>query len=297
MSTVDQHAPAADAFRLDRPGVRSAFDRASARYEAAAVFQARICEELFSRLEPFRFQPRTAVDLGAGTGRGSSELKRRYRHALVVALDLAPGMLREARHHQRLFRRFERICGDAMQLPLADSSVDLIFSNLMLQWCEPLDVVFAEIRRVLRPSGFLAFSTLGPDTLKELRAAWAEADGYNHINQFIDMHDVGEALVRAGLSEPVLDVDRIQLSYPDTLTLMKDLKTIGAHNVTAGRSRGLTGRARLTRVQAKYESFRREGQLPATYEVIYGAAWGSGGRSPAPEVRISPSAIRRRAPR
>ena len=206
-------------------------------------------------------------------------------------------MLREAQRRQHLFRRFERVCADAMRLPFADSSVDVVFSSLMLQWCDPLDVTFAEIRRVLKPDGFFAFSTFGPDTLKELRAAWAEADGYNHVNQFVDMHDVGEALVRAGLVEPVLDVDRIQLTYTDTLGLMRDLKAIGAHNVTEGRSRGLMGRARLARMQAAYETYRRDGRLPATYEVIYGATWGAAGRAGAPavggEVRISPNAIRR----
>ena len=286
-----------EAFRLDRPGLRAAFDRASTRYEAAAVLQARVSAELLDRLDTFPFRPGVVVDLGAGTGRATAELKRRFRSALVVALDLAPGMLREARRHQRLFRRFGRVCGDALRLPFADSSVDVIFSSLMLQWCEPLDAAFAEIRRVLKPTGFVGFSTFGPDTLRELRTAWAEADGYNHVNHFVDMHDVGEALVRAGLMEPVLDVDRISLTYPDTFALMKDLKAIGAHNVTAGRARGLTGRARMARMQSAYEQFRRNGILPATYEVIFGAAWGAAGRAGASaiggEVLISPGSIRR----
>jgi malonyl-CoA O-methyltransferase len=290
------------AFRLERPEVRASFDRASATYEAAAVLQARVADELLGRLEPFNFKPEVVLDLGAGTGRTTAELRRRYRRALVVALDLAPGMLHEARRHQQLFRRFERVCGDAMRLPLADASVDVIFSSLMLQWCDPPDEAFAEVRRVLKPSGFFAFATLGPDTLRELRTAWAEADGglreYNHVNHFIDMHDVGDALVRAGLSEPVLDVDRLQLTYPDTLALMRDLKAIGAHNVTAGRPRGLVGRARLRRMQRAYEGFRRNGQLPATYEVVYGAAWGAAGRPASVmiggEARIAPGAIRRR---
>jgi malonyl-CoA O-methyltransferase len=291
---------APETFRLDRPGIRLAFDRASARYEAAAVLQAQVSTELLGRLDFFRFTPRVVLDLGAGTGRGAAQLKRRYRRALVVALDAAPGMLKEARRHQHLFRRFERVCADAIRLPLADCSVDVVFSNLMLQWCEPLDSTFAEIRRVLKPDGFFAFSTFGPDTLKELRYSWAEADGYNHVNHFIDMHDVGQALVRTGFTEPVLDVDRIQLTYPDTLALMKDLKAIGAHNVTAGRARGLTGRARIARMKAAYETFRHEERLPATYEVIYGATWGAAGRPASPavggETRISPGSIRRRTP-
>jgi malonyl-CoA O-methyltransferase len=294
-----------DAFRLDRPGVRAAFDRASARYEAAAVLQARVADELLNRLELFKFTPGVVLDLGAGTGRMTSELKRRYRRALIVALDLAPGMLREARKHQQLFRRFERVCGDAMRLPFADASVDVVVSSLMLQWCDPPDPAFAEIRRVLKPDGLVAFSTLGPDTLRELRTAWAEADGtsntYNHVNHFTDMHDVGDALVRAGLSEPVLDVDRLQLTYPDALALMRDLKAIGAHNVTAGRPRVLLGRERLRRMQDAYETFRRDGRLPATYEVVYGVAWGAAGRPASAmvggEAHIAPGAIRRRGSR
>jgi malonyl-CoA O-methyltransferase len=290
------------AFHLDRPEVRASFDRASATYEAAAVLQARVADELLTRLEPFNFKPEVVVDLGAGTGRITGELKRNYRRALVIALDLAPRMLQEARRHQQFFRRFERVCGDAMRLPLADASADVIFSSLMLQWCDPPDEVFAEIRRVLKPGGFFAFTTFGPDTLRELRTAWEEADGamneYNHVNHFLDMHDIGDALVRAGLSEPVLDVDRMQLTYPDALALMRDLKAIGAHNVTAGRPRGLLGRARLQRMQDAYEAFRKDGKLPATYEVVYGAAWGAAGRPASVmvsgEARIAPGSIRRR---
>lgn len=298
----DDSAP----FRLDRPGIRASFDRASTTYEAAAVLQARVADELVSRLEPFNFTPEVVLDLGAGTGRMTAALKRRYRRSLVIALDLAPGMLHEARRHQQWLRRFERVCGDAMRLPFADASVDVVVSSLMLQWCDPPDAAFAEIRRVLKPEGFLALTTLGPDTLIELRTAWAEADSetdaatpvYNHVNHFTDMHDVGDALVRAGLSEPVLDVDRIQLTYPDTLSLMRDLKAIGAHNVTAGRPRGLLGRARLKRMQQAYETFRRNGQLPATYEVVYAVAWGATGKPASAlvggEARIAPGSIKRR---
>jgi malonyl-CoA O-methyltransferase len=285
-------------FGLDRARLRAAFERASAGYEAAAALQARVAAELLERLAGFNFQPRVVLDLGAGTGRVARELKRRYPRALVIALDLAAGMLREARRNQLLWRRFARVCGDALRLPLKDGSVDLVFSSLMLQWCEPLDAAFAEVRRVLRPEGFFAFSNCSPDTLNELRSAWTQADGYNHVNGFVDMHDVGDALVRAGLTEPVLDVERLVLEYADALALMRDLKAIGAHNATAGRPRSLAGRARLTRVQDAYEAFRRAGQLPATYEVIYGACWGAAGRHATPargaETVIAPGSIRRR---
>ena len=292
-------AEAREVFELDRGRLRAAFERASVGYESAARMQARVAAELLERLAAFALEPRVVLDLGAGTGRVTRELKRRYPRALVIALDLAPGMLREARRHQHWWRPFERICADALRLPLADASVDLVFSSLMLQWCEPLGDAIAEVRRVLRPEGFFAFSTLGPDTLNELRQAWSQADGYNHVNHFADMHDVGDALLRGGLTEPVLDVERLVVRYADALALMRDLKAIGAHNATAGRPRALAGRARLTRVQHAYEAFRTAGQLPATYEVIYGASWGAAGRGAARgsggETVIAPGSIRRRS--
>jgi malonyl-CoA O-methyltransferase len=284
--------------RLDDAGVRKSFDRASAAYEKSAVLQARVGDELLQRLDFFKLSPDVVVDLGSGTGRLTGELKRHYRRANVIALDIAPGMLREARKHMSFFRRFERVCADVRQLPFSDASVDIATSNLMLQWCGDLDAAFREVRRVLKPDGLFAFTTFGPDTLRELRAAWAAVDGYSHVNTFIDMHDIGDALVRAGLTEPVLDVERVTLTYPDVLSLMRDLKVIGAHNVTAGRPRGLLGRGTLRRVEAAYEPARRAGLIPATYEVVYGAAWGSAGKRAAAavdgEVHISPSSIRRR---
>jgi malonyl-CoA O-methyltransferase len=307
-------SPAEDSFQLDKAAVRASFDRAGPTYEGTAVLQSRVAEELLSRLEPFDFHPGVILDLGAGTGRLTAELKRRYRRSLVIALDLAPGMLREAARHQRFLRRFERVCADASRLPLAAESVDIVFSNLMLQWCDPLDATLAQVRRVLKPQGFFLFSTFGPDTLKELRSAWAGVDHYNHVNRFLDMHDVGDALVRAGFREPVLDVERLRVTYGDALDLMRDLKSIGARNVTAGRARSLAGRGRLQRVRAAYEAFRADGRLPATYEVVYGAAWGEPpkagspssdgpGRGASPgkagtafEVRISPADIQRKKP-
>lgn len=284
--------------RLDDARVRASFDRASSAYEKSAVLQARVGEELLERLDFFRLSPDVVVDLGCGTGRVAGELKRRFRRAQVVALDLAPGMLREARRHMTFFRRFDRVCADVRRLPFGDATVDVATSNLMLQWCDDLDSAFREVRRVLKPDGLFVFTTFGPDTLRELRAAWAAVDGYSHVNAFIDMHDIGDALVRAGLTEPVLDVERFTLTYQDVLSLMRDLKVIGAHNVTAGRARGLMGRGALRRLGAAYEPARRSGVLPATYEVVYGAAWGSAGKRAEPvvegEVRISPTAIHRR---
>jgi malonyl-CoA O-methyltransferase len=283
--------------QLDKASLREAFDRASAGYDRAAVLQTRVRGELLERLELVSTRPQVILDLGCGTGHAARELKRRYRRATVIALDIAPGMLREAGRRRRLFARFTRVCGDALRLPLRTASVDLLFSNLMLQWCDELDTVLAEMRRVLKPEGFLSFSSFGPDTLRELRAAWSAVDGAQHVHQFLDMHDVGDALGRAGLREPVLDVERLELTYPDVRALVRDLKSIGAHNAALTRRRGLTGKDAWQSMTAAYETFRRNGTLPASYEVIYGAAWGAAGAPvDAGEVRIAVDAIRR-APR
>ena len=294
-------ADATACFRLDRAGVRRAFDRASPGYDAAAVLQARVRTELLKRLDLVPLAPRVILDLGAGTGAGARELKRRYRRASVVALDLSSGMLRQARRHSRPFARFARVCGDALRLPLKSASVDLVFSNLMLQWCDDLEAAVAEIRRVLRPDGFFSFTTFGPDTLTELRAAWSAADAEPHVNLFLDMHDIGTVLMRAGLTEPVLDVERTSVTYADVRALVRELKAIGAHNVAQARARGLTGKLKWQAMTAAYESFRTGAGLPASYEVVYGAAWGGLGRRLSPlhaaEAHVAVSDIGRRRPR
>lgn len=262
-----------DEFRIDPAQVRRSFGRVAQDYDAAAVLQGRVRAELLERLDLVRLQPSLVVDLGAGPGQATIGLKRRYRSSQVVAVDLAEGMLREARRRQTLLRRFHRVCADAAALPLQDASADLVFSNLMLQWCNDPDAVFRECRRVLRPGGLLTFTTFGPDTLVELRRAWAAADGLTHVNRFIDMHDLGDALLRSGLAEPVMDVERYTLTYAEARDLMLDLKAIGARNANAGRPRGLTGKARLAKMIAAYEASRSGGRLPATFEVVYGQAW------------------------
>lgn len=266
-------------FRLDLAAVRRSFDRAAASYDASATLQAQIRAQLMARLDYVMLEPAVVVDVGCGTGHAARALKDRYPRARVIALDLSEGMLAQARRRQSWRRRLDRVCGDAMRLPLADASVDLIFSSLTLQWCPDLDAAFAGFRRVLRPQGLLSFTTFGPDTLLELRHAWAEADSLTHVNAFTDMHDLGDGLVRAGLAGPVMDVERFTLTYPDVHGLMRELKAIGAHNVNSDRSRGMTGPGRLRAMEAAYERQRRDGLLPATWEVVFGQAWGPAGEA------------------
>lgn len=263
----------AEPFRIDKRGVRASFERAAADYDRVAVLQREVGDRLLERLDFLRIAPERILDLGAGTGHLARALTKRYRRARIVALDIAHAMLLQARRRSGWWRRPRFVCGDIERLPFADHSVDLLLSSLTVQWCNALEPTFAEFRRVLRPGGALLFTSLGPDTLHELRASWAAADGYSHVNTFLDMHDVGDMLLRAGLRDPVLDVERLTLTYPDLRGLVDDLKALGAHNLTAGRARGLTGKARWQRVRETYDGFRADGLLPATYEVIYGHAW------------------------
>lgn len=259
--------------RIDKRQLRASFGRAAGDYDRVAVLQREVGARLLGRLDAIRLAPAQILDLGTGTGHIARALLKRYRGAQVFALDIAEGMLGQARRRSGWWRKPRFVCGDIERLPFADHCADLLLSNLTLQWCNDLDATFAEFRRVLRPGGALLFTTFGPDTLRELRASWATADGYSHVNRFLDMHDVGDALLRAGLADPVLDVEQFTLTYPDLQGLLQDLKSLGAHNVTAGRARGLTGRGRWRTVREAYEGYRAEGLLPATYEVIYGHAW------------------------
>jgi malonyl-CoA O-methyltransferase len=272
----------AEAYALDDAWVRRSFDRASGGYDAAAVLQREVRDLLLQRLELTAIAPRLALDVGAGTGHASRALKRRYPKAHVMAVDFSLGMLRVAARQLAWLRPFTRVCATAARLPLADASVDLIVSNFMLEWSD-LDSVLAEFRRVLAPRGLLTFTTLGPDSLRELRHAWLQVDSHTRVSQFIDMHDIGDALVRAGFAAPVLDVDRYTLFYADARRLAADLQAVGARNATAGRVKGLTTPRKFWAMASAYEQCRDPQGLPATYEVVFGQAWTpvEGARRPA----------------
>lgn len=259
--------------QLDTVAVRRDFDRASTTYDESAVLQRQVRQLLLDRLDWIRLTPEVVVDLGCGTGHAARALAARWPAARVLAVDSAAGMLREAARLGGAAPGGELLRADARSLPLPAASVDLVFSNLMLQWCDEPGIVFAECLRVLRPGGLLMFTTFGPGTLAELRAAWRAADDYVHVSDFVDLHDLGDELLRRGFAAPVLDVERCTLTYADLRGLMCDLKAIGAQNASAGRPRGLTGRHRLQAVATAYEQYRRDGLLPASYEVVFGQAW------------------------
>jgi malonyl-CoA O-methyltransferase len=214
------------------------------------------------------------LDLGCGTGAISEHLLKRYKKARIIGVDLAVNMVQKTRQRGGWFRKPQGVCADANHLPFQPQCADMLLSNLMLQWCNDLPAVFGEWVQVLKPNGLLMFATFGPDTLKELRASWGKVDGYTHASRFVDMHDVGDALLQAGFRDPVVDMETITLTYGDVRGLLRDLKGIGANNATYGRNHGLTGKARLQAFLQAYEQFRqKDGNYPATYEVVYGHAW------------------------
>jgi malonyl-CoA O-methyltransferase len=284
-----------DEYFLDPRLVRRSFDGASATFDANAAVHGELRQRLLERLDVVRLQPKLVLDLGAGTGHAARALQDRYRSAYVVAVDLSEGMLRQARRQQRLLKRFGRVAADAHCLAFKSASVDLAFSNLMLQWCADPDRVFQELARVLKPQGLLTFTALGPDTLRELRTLWAEIDAAVHVHRFIDMHDLGDALMRAGFAEPVMDTERLTVTYRDIDSLLSELAGSGSSNIAHGRPRGLI-RARLGALRDKYERLRVDARLPVTLEVVYGHAWATGQRrraQPSEYIAIPVGAIGR----
>jgi malonyl-CoA O-methyltransferase len=261
--------------QFDVGAIERAFGIASPHYDSAARLQGEVREELLSRVDALRATPAAVLDLGTGTGAGAAALKSLFPRARVVAADISPAMLEQARRRSRFWRRIECQPADAHALPFADQSFDLVFSNLMLQWTDPLDLALREMNRVLRPGGLLLASSFGAQTLQELRDAWRAADDRIHVNNFVDMHDFGSALHRAGFAEPVLDTDRHVFHYDDVRSLMHAIKRIGAHNVNSRRLKGLTGREALASMTAAYETLRTTRGLPATWQVVYAIAWSS----------------------
>lgn len=275
---------------FSREHIQHHFDHAAATYDDAAILQKQVATHLDERLELVQVEPKTILDIGAGTGILTAKMRQRYPHSKLIAVDLSTQMLTKAQQNlaqqfppslwqktQRMFgsqaNAIEFIHADANNVPLEDGCADMIVTNLMLQWCDDLDTVFKEFRRLLKPEGLLMMTTFGPDTLKELRQAWAQVDEQQHVNTFIDMHDIGDALIRNGFGQPVMDVEHFTLTYDKPIGVLKDLKAIGATSAHKNRQVGLMGKQHFTRMLEAYEQLRTEGKIPATYEVVHGHAW------------------------
>ena len=269
-----------DDLAIDKRQVRRAFERAADRYDAAAILQHEVCARMLERLDYIKVDPSIILDAGSGTGNALPGLMQRHAGTPIVSLDIALAMLERGRKRLAWWQKvpglrppLHALCADIERLPLREASIGFVWSNLALQWVNDLPRTFAELHRVIEPGGLLMFSTFGPDTLKELRDAYQGTDGRTHVNRFVDMHDIGDMLVHSGYADPVMDMEPFTLTYEGVRDLMRDLKSIGAHNVTRGRPAALTGKALMRAVENRYETLRREGRLPATFEVIYGHAW------------------------
>ncbi len=258
---------------LARKTIRAHFGKAASSYDAAAVLQHEVEDRLLERLALCKYKPERVLDAGCGPGRGLQHLHLAFPDALLMGLDLALPMLQQAKPKASWWNPFAkpayvRLNGDVSQLPIAGSTLDLLYSNLCMQWCTDLPGLFAEWRRVLRPDALLLATSFGPDTLKELRLAWASVDQQPHVNVFFDMHDIGDQMLAAGFTDPVLETERFTLTYPDVPALLNELKAIGATNAMQARKPGIGGRSALKQMIEAYPRLA-DGRIAASYEVIY----------------------------
>jgi malonyl-CoA O-methyltransferase len=259
------------------PHGRRAFERAAATYDAHSALHQEIGRRLLAHLEGIRIAPDVIADLGCGTGLLFEPLKRRFPAASLIGVDIAAPMLARAAARTPWWKRALArpapglVCADLERLPLVAGCVQLAFSNLVLQWTRP-EAVFAETARLLQAGGLFLFSSFGPDTLKELRAAFEIAGAGARVNTFVDMHDLGDALVHAGFADPVLEMEIITAEYDSMDALVRELHSVGSHALASGAA-GLAGRAHWRAAAARYEALRRGDALPATFEVVYGHAW------------------------
>ena len=277
-------------FQLDRQAISRGFSRAAKTYDKASILPQEINRRSMERLSYIKFDPALILDIGSGTGFALPLLQERFKQAEIIALDCVPEIL-ECNTFPGL-----KLCADGENLPMAANSVDMIFANFTLPYLNDLPRVFKEWSRVLKPDGLLMFTTLGPDSLIELRSSWAQVDDHLRTHAFYDLHDIGDMMLKAGFKDPVLDVERITLTYQTLEHLCRDLKAQGAMNVLKDRYRGLTTQSQIQRVKEAYEVFREEGVLPATFEVTYAHAWGAdlvSGVDASGEVRIPVSHLKR----
>lgn len=259
---------------IDKNKVKISFGNAAPSYDAAAIVQKEILARLLEKLETLAVKSNRVLDIGSGTGLVTDKLSVISAAEMLVSMDLALPMLQFAKQQQSASGLYN-ICGDAEALPFKENSFDLIFSASTLQWCNDIGRVFDDCLRLLRPGGLLMFSTFGPDTLHELRTCFAKAELDKRVNSFIDMHLLGDGLLQQGFSDPVMEVDRIQLLYEEPAQLLRDLKLVGAtNNNSHERSRGLLSKRKLNRALDYYKEFLLPNKkYPASYEVIYGHAW------------------------
>ncbi|UYZ83408.1 malonyl-ACP O-methyltransferase BioC [Entomomonas sp. E2T0] len=246
--------------------IADSFSKAATSYDHSAELQRTIGKNLLNRL-PDAFQANSILDLGCGTGYFTQQLNKKFPQAALCGLDLAEGMLKQA---QQSVTINSWIAGDAEQLPIKDNSIDLVFSNLALQWCHDFSAVLDEVYRVLTPQGIFLFTSLCDGTLRELKQSWQAVDSYIHVNSFINYQHYQQLIHSSRFIIQDTQCIAEKSYYPNLKLLMNDLKGIGAHNINPQRHKGLTTRQQLNTLINAYDSFRTTQGLPATYQVIYG---------------------------
>lgn len=287
--------PASPNATLCTPDIRRRFDRAADSFDDFDFVHRLTCDGLLLRLEPMLVTAGTIVDLGCATASACKPLQKRFPGAHVIALDFSARMLRRAARRRGWFSRFSLLQADANAIPLASHSVDLVFCNQLLPWITDATALFAEVGRVLRTNGLFVFAALGPDSLARLREAWRSVDAELHVSPFPDMHNIGDAAVHAGMRDPVLDVDRLRVTYTDAGALFRDLSGSGARNCLVDRRPTLTGKNRFHNMIAALSPAEDRGGIELELELVYGHCWGAGQRPAAGEFRISPQGIGRRS--
>ncbi len=271
---------------LKTADIRRRFDRAAAAFDDHDFVHRHTADELFDRLSPLVVDADAVVDLGCATGGATAALRKRFRGATIVGVDASGAMLERYRRRGSILSRARAVQADAGSLPFADDSVDVVFANLLLPWAGDPAAICREASRILREDGLFAFSTLGPDTFAELAAAWG--DNEPHVHPFLDMHDIGDALVRAGLRDPVLDVDRLDITYRSAADLFRDLTATGSRNCLENRQPTLASRQRFESMRARLES---GDEIRLELELVYGHCWGGRGAPGGGAVRIDPDGI------
>lgn len=250
------------------------FSKQAAEYEQAATVQAEIGQRLFDRLQYLKIAPKYILDLGCGPGSFSKQLAKRYPKAHIIGLDIAQAMLQQAKSKQSFRKKWSLTRANMQHLPFASGLFDLVFSNQALHWAYPLDTTFRELNRVMNVNGCFMFSTLGPDTFKEIKHAWAKVNAYAHTNEFMDMHDVGDVLMQEQFLDPVVDMEQLAVHYSSLSELIDSLKNQGVKNIHQRRNPGLTGKNNWQQFVSNFESLTTQtGKYPLSYEVVYGHAW------------------------
>ncbi len=261
-------------YYFSKADIAKSFNRSVKSYDNCAVIQNIVGERLSERLDLVIIEPEIIIDIGSGTGNFVRELQQRYKKKKVIGIDIADKMSAFANKQRKWLSKERYICADAEALPFTDNSVDLVFSNLMIQWLPNPDQFFEDVQRVLKPGGLLMFTSFGPDTLKEIRQSWGQVDDKIHVNRFIDMHDIGDSLTSSGFAGIVMDTETITMTYESLNDLHQDLKGLGEINLNAGRAHSLMGKMLWNKYLQAYEQFRSSnGDYPATWEIAYGHAW------------------------